>query len=245
MQHHFHAAGCAACLLLAASAVPGAQSRDAREAADRARTKIVILKTARPGSAGAATGFMARPGLAITAGHAVAQVTGITAWLNGVSYPARVQAVHPEYDLAILRLRSPELQLKPMSLAEQSVSLTPREELLILAGPSQGPAAKGEPNQRVLIPAAFRVRSRIRDPEGKVGTMLTLDANVERGDSGSPVIRVRDGAVVGVLSSRELPGEDGVSRTAYAVPVETVTPWLDGVAKPAADDDFYLFRLAR
>jgi S1-C subfamily serine protease len=75
--------------------------------------------------------------------------------------------------------------------------------------------------------------------------MLTLDANVERGDSGSPVIRVRDGAVVGVLSSRELPGEDGVSRTAYAVPVETVTPWLDGVTKPAADDDFYLFRLAR
>jgi S1-C subfamily serine protease len=231
-------------MLLAVSAALGAQSRDAREVADRARTKIVILKTARQGAAGAATGFMARPGLAITAGHAVARATGITAWLNGVSYPARVQAVHPSHDLAVLRLNSPELQLKPMPLAAQSTNLTQREELLILAGPSQGPTAKGEPTQRVLIPASLRMRGPIRDPEGRLAAMLTLDASVERGDSGSPVIRVSDGAVVGVLSSRELPGEDGVSRTAYAVPVETVTPWLDGLANPA-NEDFYLFRLTK
>jgi len=244
MQLQFHVAGCAACVLLAVSTAFGAQSRDAKDAADRARTKIVILKTARTGAAGAATGFMARPGLAITAGHVVARANGITAWLNGVSYTARVQAVHPSYDLAILRLNSPELQLKPMPLASKSTDLTPREELFILAGPSQGPNAKGEPSERVLIPAAFRSRGEMRDPEGRLGTMLTIDASVQRGDSGSPLIRVSDGTVVGVLSSRELPDEDGVSRTAYAVPVETLGPWLDDVSN-AKDEEFYLFRLAR
>lgn len=242
MTHRFLAAGVTACLFFAAPATRGAQSRDAREAADRARTKIVILKTVRAGAAGSATGFMAGPGLAVTAGHAVSRATAVTAWLNGVSYPARVSALHPSLDLAALRLRAPELQLKPLELAERSTDLLPGEELLILAGPSQGPNARGEPTTRVLIPATFRRRGEMRDPDGRVGTMLTLNATVERGDSGSPVIRVRDGKVVGVVSSRELPDAEGVSRTAYAVPVEALAIWLRDVE---ADGEFYLFRLTR
>jgi S1-C subfamily serine protease len=234
----------ACCLLIVTTAFSAEGA--AREAADRARTKIVILKTVRRNSASSATGFVARPTLAVTAAHAVAQTTSITAWLNGVSYPARVVSTHSDLDLAVLRLNSPELQLKPLTLATSSESVTPQDELFILAGPAQGPEARGEPRDRVLIPAIFRRRGPMRDPDGKLAPMLTLDASVERGDSGSPVIRVRDGAVVGVLSSRELPDADGVSRTAYAVPVEAVTRWLDDVThKPDADDDFYLFRLPR
>jgi S1-C subfamily serine protease len=214
----------------------------AREAADRSRTKIVILKTARAESSGSATGFLARPGLTVTVGHAISAVGTITAWLNGVAYRTEVVATHPDYDLAVLRLRAPELQLKPVELAASSAEVKPGEELLVLAGPSQGPNAKGEPNDRVLISARFRARGPVRDPGGKVGTMLILDASVERGDSGSPVLRARDGAVVGVLSSRELPDAEGVSRTAYAVPVEALSPWLDRVAPPGMDEEFYLFR---
>ncbi len=78
--------------------------------------------------------------------------------------------------------------------------------------------------------------------------MLALEASVERGDSGSPVVRVRDGRVVGVLSSRRLPDETGVSRVAYAVPAEVVHPWLDAAARrltPARDEDFYLSDIQR
>lgn len=226
--------------LSAAWSDSGPSSR-AREAADRSRNKIVILKTARQETSGSATGFLARPGLTVTAGHAVSAATSITAWLNGVSYRAGVVASHPDYDLAMLRLRAPELQLKPVELAATSAEIKPDEELVVLAGPSQGPRAMGEPNERVLIPARFRARGPVRDPGGKLETMLTLDASVERGDSGSPVLRARDGAVVGVLSSRELPDAEGVSHTAYAVPVEVLRTWLDQVA-PADDDEFYLFR---
>jgi len=214
----------------------------AREAADRSRTKIVILKTARPESSGSATGFLARPRLAVTVGHALSAVTATTAWLNGVPYRTEVVATHPDYDLAVLRLRAPELQLKPVVLASSSVEMNAGEELLVLAGPSQGPNAKGEPNDRVLIPARFRARGPVRDPGGKVGTMLTLEASVERGDSGSPVLRARDGAVVGVLSSRELPDAEGISHTAYAVPVEALNSWLDRVVPAGMDEEFYLFR---
>lgn len=218
-------------------------SLQAREAADRSRTKIVILKTARATSRSSATGFLARPGLTVTAGHAVSPTATITAWLNGVSYRAGLVATHPDYDLAVLRLRAPELQLKPVALATGSAELKPGDELVVLAGPSQAPRATGEPNDRVLISARFRTRGPVRDPGGKVGQMLTLDASVERGDSGSPVLRARDGAVVGVLSSRELPDAEGISRTAYAVPVEALTSWLDHVSGPAVpDDEFYLFR---
>jgi len=227
--------------LSAVGADPEPSSR-AREAADRSRTKIVILRTARQDSSGTATGFMARPGLTVTAGHAVANAASITAWLNGVSYGVGLVARHPDYDLAVLRLRAPELKLKPVELAATSAEVKPGEELLVLAGPSQGPNAKGEPNDRILIPARFRARGPVRDPGGKVGTMLTLEASVERGDSGSPVLRARDGAVVGVLSSRELPDADGVSHTAYAVPVEALSSWLDQVAPTGMDDEFYLFR---
>lgn len=228
--------------LSTAGAEPG-PSRRAQESADRARTKIVILKSARTTSNGSATGFLARPGLTVTAAHAVSPTAAITAWLNGVSYRAGLLATHPDYDLAVLKLRAPELQLKPMELASGTAELHPGDELIVLAGPSQGPRAQGEPNDRVLIPARFRARGPVRDPNGKSSQMLTLDASVERGDSGSPILRARDGAVVGVLSSRELPDAEGVSHTAYAVPVEALAPWLDRVAGPAvADDEFYLFR---
>ncbi|MCC2669061.1 MAG: hypothetical protein K0Q72_1532 [Armatimonadetes bacterium] len=219
------ACGCAV-LLVAAVCTASSLNPRARDAADRARTKIVILKTATSRTTGAATGFVVRPGVVITAGHAVSHATGITAWLNGVSYPAKLAAVHPDLDVAAVRLRTPELRLKPLALAETSLGLEPGEELLILAGPSQGADATGDPADRVLISARLRRRGPVRDPNGKLEPMLIMDASVERGDSGSPVLRVKDGSVVGVLSSRELPHEDGVSRTAYAVPAEAIQPWL-------------------
>jgi S1-C subfamily serine protease len=225
---------------------PPPLSAEARDAVDRARTKVVILKTLRKGAKGSATGFLVRPNWVLTADHAVKTADSTTAWLNGVSYPAEVLDRHPGHDLAVLRLAAPSLLLKPVSLAETSVNLTDAEPLVILAGPSQGPEARGEPADRHPIAARFSRRLPLRDPAGRFNTMISMRASVRRGDSGSPVLRVSDGSVIGVLSSRELPDAAGISHFAYAVPVESVHAWLDDLAKRVgADADFYLFKLAK
>jgi hypothetical protein len=83
----------------------------------------------------------------------------------------------------------------------------------------------------------------VRATDGKLDLMLGLHARIQRGDSGSPVVRAKDGTVVGVVVSREPPDLDGVSLTAYAVPVEAVHPWLETVRKRERERarEFYLF----
>lgn len=225
--------------------VPSAASE--MEVADRARTKVVVLKTVRPTGRGAATGFLARPGVVVTAGHAVAEASAITAWINGVAYRARVLATHPEFDLAALAIESPELLLKPVELARESTALEPGEALVVLAGPSQPAGATGEPAERIPRPAVYRQRVLVKDTHGRLREALKMETSVVRGDSGSPVLRVRDGTVVGVLSSRELPDANGVSRSAFAVPVEAIHRWLGAAAPPRpvqAEEGFYLQRVA-
>jgi S1-C subfamily serine protease len=231
----------AACLATAPRAEP---SKRILDAADHARTKVIILKTTRGNIFSSATGFLIRPGLVLTAGHAVSPTASVQAWVNGVAYHATVTAIHPDNDLALLRLDAPHLYLKPVELADDSRALSAGEDLLIVAGPSQEPGSHGDPAQRALISGQFRQRLQLHDPDGRLETMLALETSVERGDSGSPVVRVRDGSVVGILSSRQLPDETGVSHAAYAVPVEAIRSWIDAATRPAAEPgDFYLFGL--
>lgn len=214
-----------------------------QEAVDRTRTKVVILKTSRPSGSGVATSVLVRPGVVLTAGHAVARAASITAWVNGVAYPAELLARHPESDLALLRLQAPRLRLKPAELAESSAELAKGEQLVIVAGPSQPTRADGDPAGRIAIPAHFRERRTLRDANGRPGPVLALDAAIERGDSGSPVLRVKDGRVVGILSGRELPMAGGKSATAYAVPIESLYPWIDEAAPAPKPSVFYLEEL--
>ncbi len=217
-----------------------------RAAADRARTKVVILKVVRPTGRSAGTGFLAAPNLVVTAGHVVADVKSATAWVNGVSYSARVVGRHPDVDLAALRLQAPELLLKPVELAPSVGDLAERDALFVLAGPSQGPRATGDPATRTVIPAGFESRLMLQGVSGKPVAMISMRASVRKGDSGSPVLRAKDSRVVGVLSSRELPDAAGISHIAYAVPVDLLHVWLRSLPAPEpADteaDEFYLKR---
>jgi S1-C subfamily serine protease len=238
--------GSAAALLAAGLLAPlrtegAAGPLSAREAADRGRTKVVVLKTERAAGPGSATGFLAAPGVVLTAAHALADAGRVTGWLNGVAYGAETMGTHAEYDLAALRLRTGDLLLKPIALAPTSLDLRAGDELVILAGPSQPPGARGDPADRALIPARFHQRVLVRGVDGKLDLMLALDARIRKGDSGSPLIRARDGSVVGIVVSREQADLDGVSLTAYAVPVEVVHPWLAQLQR--ARDEFYLFGL--
>jgi S1-C subfamily serine protease len=174
-----------------------------------------------------------------------------TAWLNGVSYNTGLLGLHPDHDFAALELRAPSLLLKPLDLAETSTDLRSGEALVILAGASRVGRGTGDPTQRVALPAVYQGRVTLRLSNGKPGPLLKMDASVERGDSGSPIIRVRDGRVVGVLSSRELPDANGVSHTAFAAPVETLQTWLADLpsaveTRPSGGvEEFYLQRVIR
>jgi len=107
------------------------------------------------------------------------------------------------------------------------------------------PGARAELEERLAIPARFAGRSERRGPTGAIGPHLDLAVTVARGDSGAPVLRLADGAVVGFLTSRALPDEDGRSRAAYAIPIEAARPALAQAREAARADEFYLLPLSR
>jgi len=233
------AAGVAARARAAEESVPPA----VREAADRFRTKIVVLKGSGPAGRSSATGFLVQPGVVLTAAHFVKADQKILAWLNGVGYPAHLRAQHPSHDLALLTLDAPALLLKPADISDDLMDLDVGEQLLILTGPSQSATARGEPDDRVILPAVYHQRRTVRGTTGRREDVLILGAQVQRGDSGSPVIRVLDHKVVGVTLRRELEADGESSVRVQAAPADLLHAWLTR-ATPADADDFYLKKAA-
>lgn len=223
------------------------------DAADRIQTKVVVVRTAQADHHGYATGFLAGPGLVLTSAQAVKGLTSAVTWVNGVAYSATVAALHPSSDVALLRLRAPELLLKPAVLAESTRGLTSDEELVVVTGPTQPASTDTEPMSRRVRAVRFSSEITQRNAQGKPGPVLLLRGSTERGDSGSPVVRVRDGAVVGIVIGRELADAQGVSRAAYAVPSDALSSWLADFSHATADmpsagapkEDFYLSRLGK
>jgi len=239
-------------LILTAALVAAHAAETPRDAAaELARAKVVVLKSRQPqrfGRRGSAMAFMAAPGLALTAAHAMHPDRETTAWLNGAAYSTRALAMNRSLDVAVIRIGAGRLLLKPIPLAADSHTLALGEQLLIVTGPAQGTNAHGEPSRRRLLPAIYRGRRLQKTVTGKREYHLYLGAQVIPGDSGSPVVRVRDGKVVGILVSRTLPDDGGPSMTAYAAPIEWAFPLLKKARKSARqatpDSEFYLLQPA-
>jgi S1-C subfamily serine protease len=73
-------------------------------------------------------------------------------------------------------------------------------------------------------------------PNGLSDFDLRLQAAAIPGDSGSPVVRLRDGAVVGILRGRTSPDTSGRSDTAWAVPIEAAHALLARVRDPSPSE---------
>jgi len=151
------------------------------------------------------TAFFIQPHVAVTNAHVVAGATSVS--VGGAR--ASVAYFDPVNDIAILRVSS--LDLAPMRF--------------LAAVPKSGSAASviGYPlnGSRTLSPSVvsgeITAQSRdIYDQNLFNRTVLVLYANVEPGNSGSPVIV--NGHVAGVLFSKSL----SLSSTAYAIPAATV-----------------------
>ncbi len=235
-------------LLLASLGRPAAQSApDYEELVAWARPKVVLISVQTAGVPRWGTGFIAERGRVITNEHVVQGARGITVWANGAAYRARVAATDAPRDLAAVVLPEASLELKPLALAPDSRG-RPGEAVVILASRAQ--INRGRGVVRVWpVPGSTWGHAWLRWPNGLLDFDLRLHARAVPGDSGSPVLRLRDGAVVGIIRGRTNPDASGRSASAWAVPVEAARALLDQLQVPSttgrpAPERYYLEPLA-
>lgn len=140
------------------------------------------------------SGFVAGPGLVVTNAHVVAGEPSTMVVSGGSSYPASVVLFDPNLDVAVLRTSAP--LGPPLQL---DASLTGRG--------AQG-AVLGYPENHQLtigpagVAASLSAQGRNIYNQGSVTRQVyQIDANVEPGNSGGPVVG-SSGTVVGVVFSR-------------------------------------------
>lgn len=211
-----------------------------------ARPKVVLVYVQTRGAPRWGTGFVAERGRIITNDHVVQGARTVTVWANGAPYFARVAAMDGARDLAVLTVPAARLEIKPLALARDGRD-APGEAVAILASRVQVTAGGGSVQIRTVSGSSWGY-TWLRWPNGIADFDLRLTAMALPGDSGSPVIRLRDGAVVGILRGRTNPDASGRSDTAWAVPIEAARALLARIPaspEPANPrDEYYLQPLA-
>jgi len=149
------------------------------------------------------TGFFVEENIVVTNAHVVAGVNSPRIIHNGDEYDLAFISLDPNSDLAILR--SENFSSKPLQLAEAKEG----EFGTILAFVKDGNKVLTEVKIREKIVA---VGKNIFGKPGESREALSLEARIESGFSGAPVLN-EDSAVVGVVFSRSRGG----GSTAYAV----------------------------
>lgn len=211
-----------------------------------------LLPTRRPPGAIRGTGFVVADGRHVISNHhviptALAQeqhetlVIFIGTGGDAQTRTARVLRSDPEHDLALLRLEGPPL---PALVIDAETAVREGDDLLFTGYPLGHVLGLYPTTTRamvsniapVAIPAsaaselnATTIR-RLKDPY----PIYQLDAIAYPGNSGSPVYRIGDGAVVGVINSvliKESKESALSNPTAitYAIPIRHALPLLEAI----------------
>lgn len=211
-----------------------------------------LLPTRRPPGAIRGTGFVIADGRHVITNHhvlptALAQeqyetlVIFIGIGDNSQTRTARVLRSDPEHDLALLRMEGSPL---PALTLDATTPVQEGDDLLFTGFPLGHVLGLYPTSTRAMVaniaPVAIPAGSaselnaatirRLKDPY----PIYQLDAIAYPGNSGSPVYRISDGAVVGVINSvliKESKESALSSPTAitYAIPVKHVLPLLDAI----------------
>ena len=171
----------------------------------RAAPSVVRVVGTACGLGVSGTGWVARPGLVVTAAHVVAGQHDTEVVLPSGSSErvrARVVAFDARNDIAVLRVRG--LRARPLALGDAS----PEEPVAILGYPESGPftVRAGRIGRTVGV---FTEDAYGRPARREV---TSLRGDVRQGDSGAPVVG-RGGAVEAVVFAARAGGHGG-----YAVP---------------------------
>ena len=149
------------------------------------------------------TGFFVEENIVVTSAHVVAGVNSPEIFYNGIGFDLDFISFDPNSDLAILR--SENFLRKPLRLGEAKKG----ESGTVVAYVKDGKKIVSEIKIREKILA---VGKDIFGQPGESREALSLEAKIESGFSGAPVIN-SDSEVIGVVFSRSRGGES----TAYAV----------------------------
>ena len=149
------------------------------------------------------TGFFVKENIVVTSAHVVAGVNSPEIFYNGVGFDLHFISFDPNSDLAILR--SQNFTGKPLRLGEAQKD----DSGTVVAYIKNGKKVVREVKIREKILA---IGKDIFGQPGESREALSLEAKIESGFSGAPVIN-DNSEVIGVIFSRSRGGES----TAYAV----------------------------
>lgn len=166
------------------------------------------------------TGWVAQPGVVVTAAHVVAGEKDTSVALSGSSRRLAAQAVafDPKNDVAVLRV--PDLSSRPLPIADPE----PGSPVAIVGYPLNGPL-DAEPGR---IGRTARVLTDDAYGHGPVERVITSIGGVVRhGNSGGPAIDARGRVQLTIFAAR---GGGG----GYGVPAEVVRGALASAAGPVS-----------
>jgi CBS domain-containing protein len=172
------------------------------------------------------TGFViSNHGDIATAYHVIGDVNSIQVTTSdGVVHPAKVTAVRPSSDIAIISIGADQTT-KPVSLADNSNSLHTGDPIYSIGHPAGW-------QKEYLSPGTFNSTETARDLgftdiDGQNPNHILLDVkqNIQGGDSGGPVFDA-NGKVVGIVSRSDS------KSSAYMVSVNDLWPMMDKVSAP-------------
>jgi serine protease Do len=189
--------------------------------------ETVLVETQRAGTrTGTGSGFVldAGQGLVVTNAHVVNQGDGFRVLAGGRERAARVRAVAPCEDLALLQVADRK-GLDAAALAPDG-SVEQGETVVALGYGADGGDAVGSTTGVVSVP-----RTTFRDPAPDVPAypeVVQTDTALNPGNSGGPLVDL-DGRVIGVNSAARTSGSDGrpLQNVNYAIAVERARPVID------------------
>jgi len=191
-----------------------------RSGVRRAEPSVVRLLGTSCGLGVEGSGWVAKPGLVVTAAHVVAGQSSTTVQtVGGARYTGRVVAFDSRNDVAVLRV--PGLRARPLP------SVDPRsgEPVAILGYPNNGPfsARPGRIGQTTTLLT--------RDAYGRgpvLRSITSLRGSVRHGDSGGPAVNAHGQVETTIFGARV--GSSG----GFGVPTNLVRRNLSGTAGPVS-----------
>lgn len=165
------------------------------------------------------SGWVARPGLVVTAAHVVAGGDDTRVHADGATLPAQAVAFDTRNDIAVLRVSG--LRARPLRLADAS----PGTAVAILGYPNDGPLV-ATPGRIGATTFLLSQDAYGRGPVGRVVT--TLRGTVRHGDSGGPAVDAA-GAVETTVYAARVGGSGG-----FGVPTSAVRRALDSAGAPVS-----------
>ncbi len=170
---------------------------------------------------GTGTGFfVSADGYLITCAHVVQGADRIDVKIDGKDHSAIAVAVEPDDDLALLKIDAAGFAALPLA-ASDKVKLG--EEVRAIGYPLSTVLGNGIKVTRGIVAGVV---------DGEMGKRFQIDAAVNPGNSGGPVVNDR-GQVLGVASSKLIGIE--LTRVGFCVPAERVLSLLKANKVPAPD----------